>query len=108
MVVGLTAPFTGEARLADAWFAGDQHGAGASGESRLPCGPKSIEFAGTPDERPWANQHGGQTGALHGRIGCRSAGIVGGLQAEFEHMLRAREVFELAHPQVGEQNVVAQ
>ena len=36
------------------------------------------------------------------------AGIVGGLQAEFEHVLRAREVAQLAHPEIGEHNVVGQ
>ena len=33
-------------------------------------------------------------------VGARD--IVGGLQAKFENMLRAREVVQLAHPEIGE------
>ena len=63
----------------------------------------------TPDERPGAGQHRGQARALDGRFGwdCLRP-LVGGFQSELEDVLGAREVFQLAHPQVGEHNVVGQ
>ena len=108
MLVGLSGPFAGQARLADAGFAGDQHCVRAAGERGLPRGQKSLEFAAAPDERPGAGQHRGQAGPLHGCVSCDGAGVLGGLQAELENMLRAREVAQLAHPEIGEHHVVGQ
>ena len=108
MLVGVPGPFTGQTRLADAGFPRDQHCVRTAVERRLPRGQKSLEFGATPDERPGPGQHRGQAGPLHGCVGVTGAGIVGGLQAEFENVLRAREVFQLAHPEIGEDHVVGQ
>ena len=109
MVVGLPGPFAGQTGLADTRFAGDQHRVRATGERGLPRGKKSLELAPAPDERPGAGQHRGQAGALQGRIGRgRLTTLVGGFQSELENVLRAREIAQLAHPQVGEHDVVGQ
>ena len=108
LLVGVSGPFTGQARLAYAGFPRDQHCVRAAVERGLPRGQKSLEFAAAPDERPRPGQHRGQAGPLHGRVSCDGAGIVGGLQAELENMLRAREVAQLAHPEIGEDHVIGQ
>ena len=108
LLVGLSGPFTGQPRLADAGFPRDQDCMRAAVERGLPRGQKSFEFGAAPDEGPRPGQHRGQAGPLHGHVSGGGARIVGGLQAELEHMLRAREVAQLAHPQVGEDHVIGQ
>ena len=73
------------------------------------AGKQPRELASAPDERAGPGEHGGQGGALHRCLGRDFlALVVGCFQAELENMLRAREVLQLAHPEVGEQRVVGQ
>ena len=62
-----------------------------------------------PTNGPGPVSTAGQARALDRRIACGLLTIVvGGFQAELENVLRAREVSQLAHPQVGEHDVVGQ
>ena len=106
MLVGVLGPFPGQSRLAYPGFPRDQHCMRTAVECGLPRGQESLEFGATPDERSGPSQHRRQGRPLNGCVGCDGAGFLSSLKAEFENVLRAREVAQLAHPEIREDHVV--
>ena len=109
LLVGLPGPFAGQTRLADAGFAGDQHRVACRRRARSATRTEAARVRGHARRTARGRSAPRAGRALHGRIGCGASRIVvSGLQAELENVLRAREVAQLAHPEVGEHNVVGQ
>ncbi len=107
--MGLTRPFAGQPSLSDAGFTGDQNRTRACPECDLPLLHQPREFTTSAHERTAACEGGGHDGPVHGqRFGGGDDGIIGRVQAQLEHMLRAGQVLQLAHAQVDQHDIVGQ